>query len=135
MSLRNILDYQGNIIGELSLPDDASETDWQHALSTYAQPPISVATNIGNIVLAARSFGTEIMAQFAAENVLMGLTDAQMDQCLTTLEPVLIAFASGSLKIAIRRMNAIVPDGVILTTARVKKYRNLIEDFLGIPRT
>jgi hypothetical protein len=36
MSLRNILDYNGNIIGELSLPDTATEQDWANALAPYA---------------------------------------------------------------------------------------------------
>jgi hypothetical protein len=46
MSLRNILDYNGNIIGELSLPDDATEQQWSNALAPYAVkqpvPPPSV---------------------------------------------------------------------------------------------
>ena len=36
MATRNILDYNGNIIGSLSLPDSATETDWGHALAPYA---------------------------------------------------------------------------------------------------
>lgn len=132
---RDILNYQGNIIGQLTLPSDTTEDQWSTALASYAQAPITPADNISNIILAARAFGVTLMAQFAAENVLMGLTEDQMDQCLTLLTPVLVAFNAGSLKIAIKRMNTIVPDGIILTPARIQKYRNMIEDFLGIPRT
>lgn len=132
---RDILDYQGNVIGQLTLPADTNDDQWAIALASYSQAPTSPSTNISNIILAARAFGVTLMSQFAAENVLMGLTEDQMDQCLATLTPVLVAFNAGSLKIAIRRMNAIVPDGIILTPSRVQKYRNMIEDFLGIART
>ena len=36
MATRNILDYQGNIIGELTLPDDATDIQWANALAAYA---------------------------------------------------------------------------------------------------
>lgn len=36
---RNILDYQGNVIGELELPDGTSESVWADRLSTFAKPP------------------------------------------------------------------------------------------------
>lgn len=38
---RDILDYQGNKIGELELPDDTSEEVWQKKLSFYTQTPPS----------------------------------------------------------------------------------------------
>lgn len=135
MITRNILNYQGTIIGTASFPDDTPESQISSVLSGYAQPPVSSAVNISNIISSARNFGSQLMSDFAAENVMMGLSEDQMDQCLDILEPVLIAFASGSLKIAIRRMNNLVADGVILTDDRIKKYRNKIEDYLGIAQT
>lgn len=39
---RNILDYLGNVIGELELPDDTAENVWQEKLARYAQPPADV---------------------------------------------------------------------------------------------
>lgn len=135
MATRNILDHSGNVIGQLSLPDDATEQQWTNALAMYAQAPASLQTYIVGVILSASDFGSNLMAQFGSENVLMGLTQDQMDQCLTTLEPVIIALVSGSLKIAISRMNKVPLDGVVLTAARIQKYRNMIEDYLGIPRT
>jgi hypothetical protein len=135
MITRDILNYHNTVIGSVSFPDNTPESVIQEVLATYAQPPASAATTISNIVLSARAFGTQLMSEFAAENVLMGLTEDQMDQCLDLLQPILIAFGAGSLKIAIRRINTIVPDGVVLTDARIKKYRNKIEDYLGIAQT
>lgn len=135
MATRNILDHSGNIVGQLTLPDDATEQQWTNALAMYAQSPQTLQSYIMQIILSAAGFGTVLMAQFGAENVLMGLTEDQMDQCLTTLEPVVLACVSGSLKIAINRMNRVPLDGIVLTAARIQKYRNLIEDYLGIPRT
>src|ERR1017187_66994 len=37
--IRNILDYQGYIIGTMTLPDDTSDADWAAALAVYATPP------------------------------------------------------------------------------------------------
>lgn len=37
---RDILDYQGNVIGELSLPDDTSEAVWTAKLAPYAVAPV-----------------------------------------------------------------------------------------------
>jgi hypothetical protein len=39
--IRNILDYQGNILGQLELPDDTPEEIWTQKLSPYAKPPPS----------------------------------------------------------------------------------------------
>ncbi len=36
--IRDILNYQGQIIGQLELPDDTSEEVWQKKLAVYALP-------------------------------------------------------------------------------------------------
>jgi hypothetical protein len=36
---KDILDYQGYIIGTMTLPDDTSDADWAAALAVYATPP------------------------------------------------------------------------------------------------
>lgn len=42
MAIRNILDYQNNIVGQLELPDDTSEVVWERELALYSQAPIAV---------------------------------------------------------------------------------------------
>lgn len=39
MAFRNILDYQGNIVGQLELPDNTLEEVWAAKLAVYAKPP------------------------------------------------------------------------------------------------
>jgi hypothetical protein len=39
MTKRDCLDYLGNKIGELELPDDTSEDVWSQKLAIYAAPP------------------------------------------------------------------------------------------------
>ena len=39
MEKRNILDYQGNVVGELELPEGTSEQEWQKKLAVYAVAP------------------------------------------------------------------------------------------------
>lgn len=36
---RDILDYEGNVVGELDLPDDTPEEVWAAKLAKYALPP------------------------------------------------------------------------------------------------
>lgn len=42
MEKRDILDYQGNKIGELELPIGTSESVWQEKLDSYKVPPQEV---------------------------------------------------------------------------------------------
>lgn len=37
--IRDILDYQGNVLGQLELPDDTPEEVWEEKLAPYARPP------------------------------------------------------------------------------------------------
>jgi len=37
--VRDCLDYLGNVVGELELPDDTSEETWAEALAVYSKPP------------------------------------------------------------------------------------------------
>lgn len=42
MATRNILDSNGNIIGQLTLPDSTTEQQWQETLSLYTQIPQAI---------------------------------------------------------------------------------------------
>ncbi len=46
METRNILDWQGNIVGVMSLPNWTSEAVWQAKLAPYAKPPETLAEAI-----------------------------------------------------------------------------------------
>lgn len=38
---KDILDYQGNVIGQLELPDDTSDAVWAAKLAVYAKAPVA----------------------------------------------------------------------------------------------
>jgi hypothetical protein len=103
----------------------------------YATPilVLTPAQEVEQQLFAAQNFGDSLIVQFATENALAGFTTDQLNSTLTQLTPVMTALNSGALSIAIQRVNALVPDGVVITTARIKQYRNYIESYLGVPLT
>lgn len=106
------------------------------AAPTTTAPSVPIQDQIAKVILNAQDFGKGLMIQFATENVLMGLSQSQMDTLLENLSEVMSALLSGSLKIAILRLNRIDPNSnTTLDATRIQKYRNLIEDYLGVPRT
>lgn len=146
MATRNILDYQGNIIGELTLPDDATDDQWSNALASYAAPPIiPTAQQVAEEEINdACNFGQALITQFAAANALAGITQsgqtlavisytADLSQCLYT----------GSLLAAITLLQGMIADSSeaktacspFITNAIIESYMNQIQTYLGIPLT
>lgn len=54
MEKRDIIDWQGNVIGELSFPEGTSEDAWQNALSPYLVPPEDQVARAWEILRAQR---------------------------------------------------------------------------------
>lgn len=94
-----------------------------------------LVTQVANKILAARSFGTRLIAQYGAQNVLSGYPIEVIQEIMIKTAKVQAALNTGSLYVAIQELNAIEVDGVIVTEAKIKVFRNLIEDYLQIPRT
>lgn len=94
----------------------------------------TIEDEIANKILICRNFGIKMMARFGAGNVLAGYSEEVIDQIIEKTQKVMVAISSGSLKAAIRRINEIQPDQY-LTEAKLKNFRNEIEDFLLVPRT
>lgn len=97
-------------------------------------PTATIIDEIANKIIICRNFGIKMMARFGATNVLAGYDDDTIDHIIEKTKDVMIAVGSGSLKAAIRAINRIEPDSVI-TEAKLKQFRNELEDFLLIPRT
>lgn len=89
------------------------------------------------VVSAATSFGQSIMISFAAENVLLGITqEGKTGEVLGKLSGVQLAVNAGSLYEAISRIRAINPadyDAKYITAARLLAFINKIETYLGLP--
>lgn len=73
---RNILDHEGNIIGELTLPDDTPEEVWQARLAEYSLPP--KAPN--------QTFEPVTPRQMRQALILSGVTLQQIEDALNSLE-------------------------------------------------
>lgn len=85
---------------------------------------------------AAIGFGQGLVTEFAAENVILGITaDNMTGAVLTKMQGVLVAVQSGSLYEAITRAKAIPAedkDVKYITDARLLAFVNKIETFLGV---
>lgn len=100
-----------------------------------AHNPVDAFQLVRNRILNAMEFGRGIIAEYGASNVLANLTIAEIQTTMTATEKVQSALNTGSMYVAIQEINAIVPDGVLITTAKLTEVRNKIEDYLQIPRT
>jgi hypothetical protein len=103
----------------------------------YTTPPI-VQTPVENeedALTADQEFGQSLIIQFSAENAIAGFTPSQLAGTLEECSGVMAALSIGALNIAIILINALTPDGVVITTTRIAEYRNAIQAYLGIPLT
>jgi hypothetical protein len=100
---------------------------WQTALTQLG---------IESIVSDATRFGQGLLISFAAENVLMGITqEGKTGEVMDKLSAVLPAVQAGSLYLAIERIRAIPPssyDTKYVTAARLLQFVNKIEGYLGM---
>lgn len=141
MATRNILDKDGNIIGEMTLPDETTEEEWLDKLTPYAyvKPNLTLQQVIDTKVSASIVFGLEIIKNAATENVITGITAAnktrEVSDYLANLERYL---RSGSLYAAISEIDDLmaleIPED-ISTWVSIEKLNNTklkIQKFLGL---
>lgn len=89
-------------------------------------------------IVQLRKSVTLIQDEFIKENILLGIEQRGLtEQVLTIAAPVIEALQGLAVKVAVNRLKAIDPagfDGVILNPDRLLKFRNKMEDALGVPR-
>lgn len=137
MATRSILDEHGNVIGQLSLPDETTEEIWAETLALYTPAPVHVDPSdiVKAKIRAARVFGQDLIYQYGTHNVMSGFTVEQIQSIMDRTTRIVAALTTGSLYVAIAELNAIETDDIVITPDVIKTYRNKIEDFLGIART
>lgn len=113
METRNILDYQGNIIGQLSLPDGTDERIWSNALSSYAQPPTPIKTIIINKLSDYEKLSSDLVNSLKADNTLAGISVAQSAQMFDDFGDVLQMLREGAFPTAIYRLQQKSPSGFV----------------------
>ena len=91
---------------------------------------------IEGVINAAIKFGAGLMTKYAAENVLLGITQAGMTATVRTRMAVVIAaLQTGSLYDVIAEAKAIPAedkDATFITDARLLAFINKVETYLGI---
>lgn len=144
--LQDILDAGGNIIGQLEFPDGTSQDAIDEALVVYTFVPIvpTLVQQVSISIQAATMFGQSLMRQYAAENVLMGITPAGLTPGVAAyLQTLVYYLTTGSLYAAMGQMNTMIADtsttktslSPYVTNARLYTYLNLIQTYLNIPLT
>lgn len=103
-------------------------------LATQAPTPQQV---VEGIIQSAMEFGVALTRQFAAENVLLGITaENKAGDVLDKTSHVMAAIQSGSLYEAITRIRAISPsdyDSKYITAPRLLVFIQRIETYLKMP--
>lgn len=144
METRDVVDYQGNVLGQLSMPEGTSEEAWAHALSPYAKPPVvpTLAQVISSKLQSASDFGAQIIFDAKVGNVAQGITQAgKTKEVSDYLHDIGRYLNEGSLYAAVAALEemalAEIPQNVqpFVTAERLTATKNKIQDFLGIPRT
>lgn len=149
---QNIPNYDGMIadIENLRLTFTASITQqeedyvydyWDSLTEQTETTPTSEEQleNIKNLVKQAMTFGQGLIITFAAENVAMGITQANKTrQVATYLSNLQVFLNSGSLYGALQEIDDIITAGIpenlspYVTEERLLEYKEIIEDYLGI---
>jgi hypothetical protein len=92
-----------------------------------------------NVISPARQFGNEIIDRYAAENVLLGITQlGKTKEIRHKTKEITDCLKTGSLYDAIDEIKNFPDeskDDIFITNERLLATLNLIESFLGIPLT
>lgn len=126
---RNILDYQGNVIGQLTLPDDTSAVAWYNALSAYAQPPMSLQQIIAKKLVQYETTADSILSTIKATNTLAGITPSQSAQMFTDFGDVLQMVREGAFPTAIYALGLKSPSGFV-TQDMINSWIQLLQNNL-----
>jgi len=123
--------------------DEATQTPkvgWVILASGRAIPPPvydPVQYAIDMIALPAMAFGERIKDMFIAENILMGITLAQRTKDVgLAMKDMMFWLASGSVYEALAAAEEIALDPELepfITAERIRKYKNLIRNYVRLP--
>lgn len=128
MATRNIVNYQGTVIGQLTLPDNTSETNWQNALAPYAQPPKGMSEIVYDKLGYYEQVAEQLIRELKRDNTLAGITLAQSDQLFDDYADVLIRIREGAFPTALYRLQQKQPSGFVTQEildawiAKIKAY-------------
>lgn len=129
METRDILNYLGVKIGELTLPSSTSEQEWGAALSAYAQPPKSTRDIIIEKIKDYKRISVNLIDELKADNTLNGITVEQSDELFDLLQDVLVRLREGAFPTALYRLEQKQPQG-FMTQELLDNWKNIIKNYL-----
>lgn len=113
--IRDILDYNGNVVGQLELPDDTPEQVWQEKLAFFALPP-KVATLeelVANKIEQYEKVAPELLRELKRDNTLAGITTQQSAQMFADYLDVIIMIREGAFPTALHTLQQKQPSGFV----------------------
>ena len=78
METRNILNSEGQVIGQLTLPDNTAESVWQEKLAAYAASiVVDTSMQIKYTIKQRKEFAEQLLEEFKAKNLGEGINALQ----------------------------------------------------------
>jgi hypothetical protein len=120
---RNILDWQGRVIGEMELADGTPEEVWEKKLAVYAAPPVTPTAERITMQKVAeyQSKAEDLLKEVMSEIILGGFTTSQLDAIFDQLTPVIVRMRMGGFQTAMYRLQNLSPEAP-LTQAMVNSF-------------
>lgn len=129
MITRDILNSEGNVIGQAQFPEGTSEDTITRRLSSYLIPDYYVDYKLSQA--QDIKFAQDLLAKIGFDKVMTGSTPAEMAQSGIDFKDVLIQMISGNLRGALIAMKSISATSV-LSLSDIMLYGNDIRSYLGL---
>lgn len=113
--VRNILNYLGQVVGTMELPDDTSEEIWEAKLAPFAEAPkvVTLAEVVSDRILEFEELAPKLLREIKTSNTLAGITDAQSAQLFVDFANVLLAVREGAFPTALYMLQNSQPSGFV----------------------
>lgn len=126
---RDILDNEGNKIGELTLPDGTEESYWDAALAPYSKPAKKMDEIIEERIHLYESTAPKLLREIKAANTIAGITLAESDKMFDDFQDVLLRIREGMFPTALYRLQSKTPTGFV-TQEMLNTWASLIKSYL-----
>lgn len=113
MATRDALNSHGDVIGQVELPDDASEADWAQALALYNPPAKPLSQLVYDRLIKYERAAPAVLREIKTSNTLSGITLVQSAQMFADLGTILLAIREGAFPTAIYLLQQISPSGFV----------------------
>lgn len=123
METRNAVNGNGDVVGEITMPDDTPEDVWTYLLAAYNPPAKPVFQQIYDRLIQYESAAPRLLREIKTSNTLAGITLAQSAQMFTDFQHVLSAIREGAFPTAIYMLQNISPSGFVT--------QPMIDDMIG----